>query len=73
MMQLLLQLRHRRQKLKQQLLQHVSCNTCGTRSPHSGGFLANDDLQQHCFSMDRGWLKQLQQYRRHASLQLMTV
>ncbi len=45
MMQLLLQPRHRRQKLKQQLLQRVSCNTCGTHSPHSGGFLASGDLQ----------------------------
>ena len=73
MMQPLLQPRRRRQKLKQQLLQRVSCNICGTHSPHSGGFLADDDLQQHCFSVDRGWLKQLQQYERHASLQHKTV
>ncbi len=73
MMRLLLQPRHRRQKQKQQLLQHVSCSTCGTHSPHSGGSLASGDLQQQYFLMARVWLKQLQQYKRHASLQYMTI
>ena len=72
MMQLLLQPRHRRQKQKQQLLQRVSCNTCGTHSPHSGGFLASGDLKQHCVLMARVWRQQLRRYGRHASLQHMT-
>ena len=72
-MQLMLQPRHRRQKLKQQLLQHVSCNICGTHSPHSGGFLASGDLQQHCVFVVQVWLQQLQQYGRHAGLQHMRV
>jgi len=43
-MQQLQQQMHHLQKLQQQLLQHVSCSTCGIHSLHSGGSPASDDL-----------------------------